>query len=71
MSVHLETERLILRPWADLTVHRFKCLNSACPAVTFADLIPGLTSPHAPLYPAAARRQSLLTSSSGMAAPVP
>jgi transposase len=33
----------------DLTVRRFKCLNSACPAVTFADLIPGLTSPHAPL----------------------
>ncbi|GAA1239002.1 hypothetical protein GCM10009646_28780 [Streptomyces aureus] len=55
----------------DLTVRRFKCLNSACPAVTFADLIPGLTNPHSPLYPAAARRQSLLTSSSGMAAPVP
>ncbi|MFJ7961588.1 ISL3 family transposase [Streptomyces sp. NPDC096319] len=30
-----------------LIVRRFKCLSSACPTVTFAEQIPGLTSPHA------------------------
>ncbi|MFF1738171.1 transposase family protein, partial [Streptomyces sp. NPDC058247] len=31
----------------ELMVRRFKCLNSHCAAVTFADQIPGLTSLHA------------------------
>lgn len=35
----------------ELTVRRFKCLNSACPAVTFAEQIPGLTSQHARYTP--------------------
>ncbi|WP_123982715.1 ISL3 family transposase [Streptomyces sp. Ag109_O5-1] len=35
----------------ELTVRRFKCLNSACPAVTFAEQIPGLASPHARYTP--------------------
>lgn len=35
----------------ELTVRRFKCLNPACPAVTFAEQIPGLTSPHARYTP--------------------
>lgn len=30
-----------------LVVRRFLCENPACPAVTFAEQIPGLTSPHA------------------------
>ncbi|MGT2527259.1 ISL3 family transposase [Streptomyces nojiriensis] len=30
-----------------LVVRRFKCLGSDCPTVTFAEQIPGLTSPHA------------------------
>ncbi|MFD9623242.1 transposase [Streptomyces virginiae] len=30
-----------------LVVRRFKCLSSGCPTVTFAEQIPGLTSPHA------------------------
>ncbi|WP_331751793.1 transposase family protein (plasmid) [Streptomyces globisporus] len=30
-----------------LTVRRFKCLSPGCPTVTFAELITGLTSPHA------------------------
>ncbi|AJF70319.1 hypothetical protein SVTN_39525 (plasmid) [Streptomyces vietnamensis] len=30
-----------------LTVRRFKCLSPGCPTVTFAEQIPGLTSPHA------------------------
>ncbi|MFF4434393.1 ISL3 family transposase [Streptomyces sp. NPDC001513] len=31
----------------ELTVRRFKCLSSRCPAVTFAEQIEGLTRPHA------------------------
>lgn len=31
-----------------LTVRRLHCENLACPAVTFAEQIPGLTSPRAP-----------------------
>ncbi|MFJ3310622.1 hypothetical protein ACIPSA_48235 [Streptomyces sp. NPDC086549] len=31
----------------ELAVCRFKYLNSLCPAVTFAEQVPGLTSPHA------------------------
>ncbi|MFD8724818.1 hypothetical protein ACFV2H_44440 [Streptomyces sp. NPDC059629] len=32
----------------ELLVRRFKCPNPACRAVTFAEQIAGLTSPHAP-----------------------
>ncbi|MCX4648467.1 hypothetical protein OG456_40160 [Streptomyces sp. NBC_01446] len=35
----------------ELTVYRFKRLNSARPAVTFAKQIPSLTSPHARYTP--------------------
>lgn len=35
----------------ELLVRRFKCLNSRCPAVTFAEQIQGLTSPHARYTP--------------------
>lgn len=35
----------------ELAVRRFKCLNSRCPAVTFAEQVPGLTSPHARYTP--------------------
>ncbi|MFD8726136.1 ISL3 family transposase [Streptomyces sp. NPDC059629] len=35
----------------ELAVRRFKCLNSHCPAVTFAEQVPGLTSPHARYTP--------------------
>lgn len=35
----------------ELLVRRFKCLNSRCPAVTFAEQIEGLTSPHARYTP--------------------
>jgi len=35
----------------ELMVRRFKCLNSPCPAVTFAEQVPGLTSPHARYTP--------------------
>ncbi|MFF4963104.1 transposase family protein [Streptomyces sp. NPDC001222] len=38
----------------ELMVRRFKCPNPQCPAVTFAEQIEGLTSPHArytPLLP--------------------
>jgi transposase len=31
----------------DLLVRRFKCVSAACPAVTFAEQVPGLTHPHA------------------------
>lgn len=31
----------------ELTVRRFKCLSSRCPAVTFTEQIKGLTGPHA------------------------
>ena len=34
-----------------LTVRRFKCLNTACAAVTFAEQVDGLTSPHARFTP--------------------
>ena len=34
-----------------LTVRRFKCVNSACVAVTFAEQVEGLTSPHARFTP--------------------
>ncbi|MFV2022844.1 ISL3 family transposase [Micromonospora sp. LOL_023] len=30
----------------DLLVRRFKCVSQACPAVTFAEQVPGLTHPH-------------------------
>ncbi|WP_371584458.1 transposase family protein [Streptomyces sp. NBC_01314] len=47
-----------LRPTADaplgatpvvleFLVRRFRCTNTACPAVTFAEQVEGLTSPHA------------------------
>ncbi|WTE75341.1 ISL3 family transposase [Streptomyces sp. NBC_01615] len=35
----------------EFLVRRFKCLNSRCPAVTFAEQIQGLTSPHARYTP--------------------
>jgi len=35
----------------ELMVRRFKCLNAQCPAVTFAEQIEGLTSPHARYTP--------------------
>jgi transposase len=35
----------------ELAVRRFKCINSCCPAVTFAEQVPGLTSPHARYTP--------------------
>lgn len=34
-----------------LTVRRFKCVNAACAAVTFAEQVPGLTEPHARYTP--------------------
>ncbi|WP_424534259.1 ISL3 family transposase [Sphaerisporangium viridialbum] len=34
-----------------VTVRRFKCVNSACAAVTFAEQVAGLTSPHARYTP--------------------
>lgn len=34
-----------------LTVRRFKCVNTACAAVTFAEQVEGLTSPHARFTP--------------------
>lgn len=34
-----------------LTVRRFKCVNTACGAVTFAEQVGGLTSPHARFTP--------------------
>ncbi len=35
----------------ELLVRRFRCLNAACPAVTFAEQVAGLTSPHARYTP--------------------
>lgn len=35
----------------ELMVRRFKCLHPQCPAVTFAEQIEGLTSPHARYTP--------------------
>ncbi|MER7112766.1 ISL3 family transposase [Streptomyces sp. NPDC000229] len=35
-----------------LLIRRFKCLGQDCPAVTFAEQIPGLTRPHARFTPA-------------------
>ncbi|MER5227784.1 ISL3 family transposase [Streptomyces flaveus] len=35
----------------ELMVRRFKCLNPQCPAVTFAEQVEGLTSPHARYTP--------------------
>ncbi|WP_323139455.1 ISL3 family transposase [Streptomyces sp. NBC_01549] len=35
----------------ELLVRRFRCLNDACPAVTFAEQVTGLTSPHARYTP--------------------
>ncbi|MER0443272.1 ISL3 family transposase [Streptomyces sp. Edi4] len=43
----------------ELTVRRFKCLNSRCPAVTFAEQVPGLSRPHARYTPLL---QAVLTS---------
>ncbi|WP_206062371.1 transposase, partial [Nonomuraea basaltis] len=34
-----------------LTVRRFKCVNTGCTAVTFAEQVAGLTSPHARFTP--------------------
>ncbi|MFE2945218.1 transposase family protein [Streptomyces sp. NPDC059255] len=34
-----------------LLIRRFKCLAAGCPAVTFAEQIPGLTGPHARYTP--------------------
>jgi len=42
-----------------LTVRRFKCVNSGCAAVTFAEQVEGLTSPHARFTPLL---RSMLTS---------
>jgi len=39
----------------DVAIRRFRCIDPACPAVTFAEQIPGLTSPYA-------RRTATLTS---------
>jgi hypothetical protein len=35
-----------------LVVRRFRCLNTACAVVTFAEQVPGLTSPHTPVLQA-------------------
>ncbi|MFI9781851.1 ISL3 family transposase [Streptomyces sp. NPDC051956] len=35
----------------ELKVRRFRCLNSRCESVTFAEQVPGLTSPHARYTP--------------------
>lgn len=35
----------------EFVVRRFKCTNAACPAVTFAEQVEGLTSPHARYTP--------------------
>ncbi|MGW0424575.1 hypothetical protein [Streptomyces sp. NPDC003015] len=35
----------------EFAVWRFKCANTACPAVTFAEQVEGLTSPHARYTP--------------------
>ncbi|MFD9515521.1 transposase family protein, partial [Streptomyces mirabilis] len=35
----------------ELLVRRFRCLNAACAAVTFAEQVAGLTSPHARFTP--------------------
>src|SRR5438552_16064300 len=34
-----------------LSVRRFRCGNAACPAVTFAEQVAGLTSPHSRFTP--------------------
>ena len=34
-----------------LRVRRFRCGNAGCPAVTFAEQVAGLTSPHSRLMP--------------------
>ena len=34
-----------------LVIRRFKCLAADCPAVTFAEQIPGLTGPYARYTP--------------------
>ncbi len=34
-----------------VTVRRFKCVNTVCEAVTFAEQVAGLTSPHARYTP--------------------
>lgn len=47
--------RVVIR----LLVRRFRCLNTACSAVTFAEQVDGLTSPHARYTPLA---KQLLTS---------
>ena len=39
------------QPVIELMVHGFKHLNSQCPAVTFAEQLEGLTSPHARYTP--------------------
>jgi hypothetical protein len=39
----------------DVAVRRFRCVDPSCPAVTFAEQIPGLTKPYA-------RRTATLTS---------
>ncbi|MFD0448461.1 transposase family protein [Streptomyces indonesiensis] len=43
----------------ELVVRRFKCLNPQCPALTFAEQVEGLTSPHGRYTP---RLSALLTS---------
>lgn len=40
-----------LRTVLAMTVRRFKCVNAECPAVTFAEQVVGLTSPHARYTP--------------------
>lgn len=49
-----------------LTVRRFKCVNAACDAVTFAEQVDGLTSPHARFTPLL--RRMLTAVATGMAA---
>ncbi|WP_373297191.1 transposase family protein [Streptomyces brasiliensis] len=43
----------------ELLVRRFKCPNPACPAVTFAEQISGLTSPHARYTPLVREQQPM------------
>lgn len=49
-----------------LTVRRFKCVNTECAAVTFAEQVAGLTSPHARFTPLL--RQALTSVAIAMAA---
>ena len=48
--------RVVIR----LLVRRFRCVNDGCAAVTFAEQVDGLTSPHARYTPLATRMHTLI-----------